>query len=158
MVPDRVGNSASSRGPRGVSTRASSKRPSWSGASTSRSGTVRAATAKLRKTDKLQSAPDVVSIWMNAALDPQGTLDGRGGPVGWFDHDCTEATRGNFADVIRLFSRSDGFADAAVKAHKELGAPVAGRVDLIYGVKVDTPPGRRAYGWFIGSFTVERTA
>ncbi len=116
------------------------------------------ATAKLRKTDKLQSAPDVVSIWMNAALDPQGTLDGRGGPVGWFDHDCTEATRGNFADVIRLFSRSDGFADAAVKAHKELGAPVAGRVDLIYGVKVDTPPGRRAYGWFIGSFTVERTA
>lgn len=107
---------------------------------------------KLRKSDKLVEGRGMVSIWIDTILDPRGTLDGKGGPVGWFDHDHWERTSGDIASGIRCFSKSESFADAAITALSDLGAPTRGEVDVLYEVQVDTPPGQRAYGWFLGSF------
>lgn len=104
------------------------------------------------KGEYLDSVPGVVSIWIDAELDPMGTLDGKGGPIGLFDHDDWETARGEPAVAIRQFSYADGFADAAIARATEWGLTASARIDALYGRRLLGPPGKRQYGWYLGAF------
>ncbi|NUO47791.1 MAG: hypothetical protein HOV80_02925 [Polyangiaceae bacterium] len=108
----------------------------------------------------LQTNEGFVAIWVDTLLDPKGTLDGVGGPVGYYDHDDHEADAGSPAQVIPRLSYSASFAEAALARVKELGAEGGKRVDAIYGVYYPAPPGPNAKGkgWYLGSFKLDKKA
>ena len=101
--------------------------------------------------ETLLEAEGLVSLWVDAELDPRGTLDGKGGPVGWFDHDDWEIVRGG-PDQIRKLSYAASFADAAIGRAHELGVSWPAKIDALYGRRLTGTPGKRKYGWYLGAF------
>ncbi len=116
--------------------------------------------AESKQKPELRVQAGVAAIWVDTVLDPKGTLDGKGGPVGWFDHDNWEADGGPTADVLARVSYSASFARAAVERSKELGADVGTRVDVLYGYAYTAQPGKNAKGsgWYLGTFAYDKKA
>lgn len=90
----------------------------------------------------LVEAEGFVALWVDAPLDPKGMLDGKDGPIGWFDHDDWEANRGTPAEVIPKFLYGASFADAATARAQELVLASGSRVDALYEDRLSSP--RRA--------------
>ena len=105
----------------------------------------------------LKQIDGYVSVFVDATLDPKGTGDGRGGPLGWFDHDYHEATSGT-AEVLRRFSRAETFADAAIAKATDFGLEGTHRFEALFDHHYAGVPGRAKFGWFLGSFPARRPA
>jgi hypothetical protein len=96
-----------------------------------------------------------VCVFVDATLDPRGTGDGKGGPLGFFDHDCYEAQTGT-ADVLHRFSRAATFAGAAMAKATELGLEGTHDFVALFDHHYDGVPGRAEFGWFLGAFPSRR--
>lgn len=107
----------------------------------------------------LVSRPGVVAIWVDTVLDPKGESDGRGGPIGWYDHDFLEAELGELSGLLPQFSHAASFAEAALTAATELGISGERYVSLLYDHAYTAQPGpmKGAAGWFLGSFPFTRS-
>lgn len=110
----------------------------------------------IRQRYDLFEKPGVVSVWVNAVLDPRGTLDGKGGPLKWYDHDYHEVADGSPEVILPRFSHGASFAPAAIDRAAELGLTDPAQIDVLFDHWYAGPPGRYDYGWFLGAFPFER--
>jgi hypothetical protein len=112
------------------------------------------ATEPVRET--LEYCAGVVALWIDANLDPKRTLDGKGGPIGWFDHDDWEIVRGKPEVAMTKLSHAASFAPAAIARATELGLTGEAKIDALFGQRLVGTPGEKAYGWFLGNFPYTR--
>ncbi len=109
-------------------------------------------------TDKPVERAGSVSVWVDANLDPKGRGDGKGGPIGWYDHDHMEEGRGRFSVVVAQLSHSASFGELVLARARQVGLPLdrEARVSALYCSYVASEPGQKPYGWFLGSFPYEK--
>lgn len=105
---------------------------------------------------KLEEAPGFVTLFADAVLDPKGTLDGKGGPLGWFDHDNWETVSGPPSTALSQLSYAASFVDAALEKVRALPLPETVHIDALFDYAFTGPPGQRPWGWVIGSIPFAR--
>jgi hypothetical protein len=116
--------------------------------------------AQKKQKPRLAAAPGFVAIWIDTVLDPRGTLDGAGGPVGFFDQDHWESGDGPLEQILPRLSHAASFATAALARARELGALGGTRVDALFGSCFPAKPGPNTTGrgWYLGAFPFRTSA